>query len=256
MLSITNEEKDYRKYSFPYFTARNCISLIIKNFNIKEIYIPYYTCPVVWQTIQKENCKIKFYHIDKNFFPTVDFSQNDYILYTNYFGINSLNVKKMADNYKNLIVDNAQAAYMYPVGIASFNSLRKFFNLEKGSVLHIQKSFINCEGVNDIELTETEVVYDKSLRLSNLDVFNKLFSSANMLKLNLSSDDIPLYYPYLCIDNSIEKSLLKEKIEYEKLWNILPQNSQEGLFSRNLLLFPMKKEYDVEKIQLLESILR
>ena len=53
--------------------ARNCLRYVIKAFDIKEIYIPYYTCPVVWQSIQQENCRVKCYHIDKNFFPTADF---------------------------------------------------------------------------------------------------------------------------------------------------------------------------------------
>ena len=37
--------------------ARNCLRYIIKAFLIKEIYVPFYTCPVVWQSIKKENCK-------------------------------------------------------------------------------------------------------------------------------------------------------------------------------------------------------
>lgn len=67
--------------------ARYSLQYTIKTYGISEIYVPYYTCPVVWQMLQKENCKINFYHIDKNFMPVNDFDKNDYILYTNYFGI-------------------------------------------------------------------------------------------------------------------------------------------------------------------------
>ena len=120
--------------------ARNCLRYVIKAFQIKEIYVPFYTCPVVWQAIKKEECKMKFYHIDKNFMPIVDFHENDYILYTNYFGICAKNVKKLAKKFKNLIVDNSQAFYMPKYGIASFNSIRKFFGVPDGALLISDKT--------------------------------------------------------------------------------------------------------------------
>ncbi len=119
--------------------ARNCLRYIIKAFEIKEIYLPYYTCPVVWQAVQKENCKIHFYHIDKNFMPIDDLPQDAFILYTNYFGICAKNVKELALKYKNLIIDNAQAFYMPKYGIASFNSIRKFFAVSDGAFLESDK---------------------------------------------------------------------------------------------------------------------
>lgn len=119
--------------------ARNCLRYIIKAFQIKEIYIPFYTCPVVWQSVQKEGCEIKFYHIDNNFMPACDLPADAFILYTNYFGVCAKNVKVLAQKYKNLIVDNAQAFYMPKCGIASFNSIRKFFGVSDGAFLYSDK---------------------------------------------------------------------------------------------------------------------
>lgn len=120
-------------------SARNALRYVIKAFNIKEIHIPFYTCPVVWNSIQKEDCSIKFYHIDNNFMPICEFNENDFVLYTNYFGVCAQNVKELAKKYKNLIVDNAQAFYMPKYGIASFNSVRKFFGTPDGSILFSDK---------------------------------------------------------------------------------------------------------------------
>lgn len=120
-------------------TARNALRYIIQTYKIKEIYAPYYTCPVVWQVIEKEDCKIKYYHIDNSFMPTEDFPQEAFVLYTNYFGICAKNVKVLAKKYKNLIVDNAQAFYMPKYGIASFNSIRKFFGIPDGALLYTDK---------------------------------------------------------------------------------------------------------------------
>ena len=73
--------------------ARNCLRYVIKAYNIKEINVPYYICPTVLKAIRKENCRIKFYHIDQNFYPQKEFNKDDFILYPNYFGICTNNVK-------------------------------------------------------------------------------------------------------------------------------------------------------------------
>ena len=132
-------------------SARNCLKYVVRAFNIREIYIPFYTCPVIWQTLKKENCTINFYHIDKNFYPKEDFPENAFILYTNYLGINASNVKKLASLYKNLIIDNSQAFYMPFYGIASFNSLRKFFGVPDGAFLYTDK-FLDIDFKTDSSL--------------------------------------------------------------------------------------------------------
>lgn len=121
-------------------SARNCLRYIIKAYDIKEICVPYYTCPVVYEAIKKEHCKINYYHIDNNFMPIGDFDKENFILYTNYFGVCAKNVKMLAKKYKNLIVDNAQAFYMPKYGLTSFNSIRKFFGVCDGALLYCNKN--------------------------------------------------------------------------------------------------------------------
>lgn len=116
-------------------SGRNALRYIIKTYKIKEIWCPYYTCPVVRESVELEKCKIKLYHIDENFMPLDTFKSDDFILYTNYFGICAKNVKTLCKKYKNLIIDNAQAFYMSSYGIASFNSIRKFFGVPDGALL-------------------------------------------------------------------------------------------------------------------------
>lgn len=119
--------------------GRNCLRYLIRAYNIKEIQVPYYTCNVVWQAIRSENCKVKFYHIDKNFLPVKEFKKDDFILYANYFGICGGNVEFLSKLYPNLIVDNAQAFYMPNISLASFNSPRKFFGVPDGGYLFCDK---------------------------------------------------------------------------------------------------------------------
>lgn len=121
-------------------SARNCLRYIIRAYGIKEIFLPYYTCPVVWQTVKKEDCRVNFYHIDENFMPEKEFEKNDYVLYTNYFGVCGKNVKQLAEKYENIIIDNSQAFYMPKYGTASFNSIRKFFGVPDGALLYCDKT--------------------------------------------------------------------------------------------------------------------
>ena len=82
-----NEKKEFYPDLISLNSGRNALRYIIRAYSIKEIYVPYYTCPVVWDVLEAENCKISFYNIDKNFMPTQEFEQDSYLLYTNYYGV-------------------------------------------------------------------------------------------------------------------------------------------------------------------------
>lgn len=116
-------------------SARNALRWIIKAGNIKALWVPWFTCPVVWQAVADENCKICPYDVDDNFMPlSQEFKQDDFILVNNYFGVCDKNIRTLALKYKNLIVDNAQSFYAKPSGLASFYSPRKFFGLPDGGL--------------------------------------------------------------------------------------------------------------------------
>ena len=114
-------------YESLYFDfARESLRYLIKTFGIKELYIPYYLCDVIRHTVFEEKCKPVFYHIDDNFMPSVEFDTSDFILYPDYFGICTENVKRLAKIYPKLIVDNAHSYFSEPSGFACFNSAYKF----------------------------------------------------------------------------------------------------------------------------------
>ncbi len=263
--------------------ARSSLKYVIKAFEIKEIWLPYYTCPVVWQSVKKENCKMKFYHIDKTFLPLIDFPKDDFVLYTNYFGICAKNVKALAKKYKNLIVDNAQAFYMPKYGIASFNSIRKFFGVPDGSILQcdkklnenfdIDKSFNRCSHLlnsngsayyefwnNELSLNDEPVKYmskltkfltaaqdidaARKIRLDNFQILHKELADSNELEFETDIDDVPMVYPYLNKVEGLKEYLLKNKIYVETYWNKLSENFTEGYFQKYLLPLPIDQRYD------------
>lgn len=115
-------------------SARNALRYIIKAYNITKIALPYYTCPVVWQAVKDEQCAVIPYDLNDDFLPNIFFDKETYVVYNNYFGICGKNVETLLKQYPNLIIDNAQAFYAHPKGLASFYSPRKFFGLPDGGI--------------------------------------------------------------------------------------------------------------------------
>ena len=117
-------------------SGRNALRHIVRKLGVARMHVPSYTCPVVWSALKAEGCQLEFYEIGVDLKPRTIFPQNDFILYTNYFGCCGGIVDELAVDYPNLIVDNAQAYYARPKGRASFSSPRKFFGVPDGGVAY------------------------------------------------------------------------------------------------------------------------
>lgn len=255
--------------------ARNCIRYIIKAYGIKEIFIPYYTCNTVWQAIREENCNIKFYHIDKNFMPTRDFEQNSYILYTNYFGLCFENCQKLTEKYKNIIIDNAHGFYSPHLGLASFNSLRKFFKVQNGAFLYLNKKltgeipndhlhltpilmqenyekFLKNELIlnkeKDIKLLSKNVSKtmeninfetDKQIRLSRYQKYTMLFSKYNTIQLTANENNIPYCYPFNTTNSEILQKFIDNELILLRLWQNIPKSFIEHNILNNTIALPL-----------------
>lgn len=258
-------------------SARNCLRYIIRAFSIKEIHIPYYLCACIRHSIIEEGCKINFYHIDKNFYPEENFDNDDFILYPNYWGISGQNVQKLAEIYKNLIVDNAHSFYSEPCGIASFTSVRKFFpTLMDGAILYTRElltskinkdtfSYIpqklqyseivrNEKRIDNLELgyisdstknalEKIDFEYEKVRRIRLFNFFHERFGNSNLLDLHLIKNESPFCYPYLAEDENmadcVAKSLEKEGMLIYRYWNVMPESFLENVFYKTLIPIPL-----------------
>lgn len=133
----------YHKNALRLNTARNCLEYILRAKKYQKIYIPYYTCGVILEPIEKCDIAYEFYHIDINLEPECEFvlKNSEAFLYTNYFGLKQNTIEKLAELYGNqLIIDNSQAFYAEPIkGIDTFYSARKFFGVPDGAYLYTNK---------------------------------------------------------------------------------------------------------------------
>lgn len=162
-----SQGKSYHPDAIALNTGRNCLEYILRCRGYRKVYIPYYTCEVILEPFQKLSIPYEFYNIDKQL--EIDneilLKNDEALLYSNYFGLKQMYVKKLAKQYGNqLIVDNTQAFYAKPVdGIDTFYSCRKFFGVPDGSYLY-----------SDIKVSfeiEQDVSYDRmSFLLKRLDL--------------------------------------------------------------------------------------
>lgn len=128
----------------PYFSstlfsnARTCLSVILDNLSISKLYIPSYICNSLIDVIRKKNIAYEVYKIDLEFFPTEIFNldSSEFFLYVNYFGVCSINIKKLNNIYgKKLIIDNSMAFFANNNDYICFNSARKFFGVQDGAYI-------------------------------------------------------------------------------------------------------------------------
>lgn len=122
--------------------GRNAFRYILLSIpdEIEKLYIPYYTCPVVWEHLFFSG-KVYYYRIDKNLeiVEDIELGEHDYIVANNYFGIKDLYIAELSKKYGNhLIIDNAQAFFAPVVNdVYAFYSPRKFFGVPDGGIAYL-----------------------------------------------------------------------------------------------------------------------
>ncbi len=212
--------------------GRECLKYLVKLYGIKEINIPYYLCEAVRHALVEEECKPIFYHIDNNFMPDKEFSEDEYILYPNYFGICGQNAQNLAQKYPKLIVDNAHAYYDKPTGFACFNAGHKFGY--KYSYLWLKNS-----PLQNIDIIKN----DKILRKNEFLKLHEKYSSQNLLNIDTESIIAPFVYPLLIKSadeaDKIVRFLNQEGKTIYRYWNQLPKNFNEYKFYSRLVPIPI-----------------
>lgn len=135
--------KEYHQGAIRLNTGRNAFEYILRAKEYQKVYLPYFTCDVMLEPIQKLKLELEFYHINEQMEPVFNFSRigrNETFVYTNYFGLKSQIVRQLSEKCRNLIIDNSQAFFEKPIdGIDTFYSPRKFFGLPDGAYLFTDK---------------------------------------------------------------------------------------------------------------------
>lgn len=134
-----NKKKEYHTNCIRLNTGRNAFEYILLARKYKKVFLPYYTCDVMFEPIEKLNLDYEFYSISERFDPILDFDKlkiDEVCVYTNYFGLCDEVVKRISKLNKNIIIDNSQAFFSRPINnVDTLYSPRKFFGIPDGAYL-------------------------------------------------------------------------------------------------------------------------
>ena len=222
-------------------TGRNALEYILRSIkDIKNIYLPYFTCEVVLEPIKKLGISYNFYQINPRFeiADRIILSEGDYIIVNNYYGIKDLYIRSLYARYgDHLIVDCAQAFFAPVVtGIKAFYSCRKFVGVADGGIAYLGNE-IGAD-VSLLEAEPTETHFDHLLIRKE--------KGAEAGFFNYQANEAALDRQSIRQMSELTKDALQH-IDYEKNkkqrirnWNTL----NDALVATNLIQTPLTSDFE------------
>lgn len=134
--------EEYHSRALALNCGRGCLAYLIRQKEIKKIYLPRFLCSSVAETCHYEGISYEYYPIDEEFRPIFDISLGcgEWIYIVNYYGqINDEELRQYEQRFQRIIVDNTQA-FFHPAiaGIDTIYTCRKFFGVADGAYLYTQ----------------------------------------------------------------------------------------------------------------------
>lgn len=118
-------------------SGRYAILYAVEDAGYHTLWLPFFLCPTVEETMRSAGIQVKFYHIDENFRPAaVELAAGEGILWVNYYGImQEALLDEMVERYgEHLILDLTQSFFTKPrQEVYQVYSCRKFFGVSDGA---------------------------------------------------------------------------------------------------------------------------
>lgn len=226
--------QEYHKNALRLNTGRNAFEYVLRVKKYSKVFLPYYTCEVMMETLRKTGIHIEYYAIDESLYPILDFSGlavGDVVVYTNYFGICDENINKISNENINIIIDNSQAFFSLPVKeLDTFYSTRKFFGVPDGAYLYTNR-YVEGSLPKDMSYTRFEHLLG---RID--DGAERFYSSFKSNDWSLKGQDIKV------MSNLTQRLLMG--IDYKRASNIRQENFNvlhRVLGKTNMLKFSFSK---------------
>lgn len=254
---LISQKQYHEKANYKLNSVTNAIIFCLKNRQYDGVYLPYYNCEVVRRKLLKHNIKLKFYHIDENFYPKIKNNQielNYGFLYIDYFGINYGNSLRVAEEFGNLILDNSQAFFSPRIkNIDTIYSPRKFFCVTDGAYLY---SDVKNSYFNNIDFDKSHNRYSSILKKYELNS-NLAYGlhKANELEIEMSNVlfmSKSTEYLLSCIDykKNSQKNLDNFLYIHKKLSKInhIKINIDELLVKKMIpMIYPLLNEKNIKQ---------
>ena len=231
--------EEYHKNAIKLNTGRNALEYILLVNHYKKIWLPFFTCDVLLEPINKLNIEVFFYKIDEKLEPIFNFStikENEAFLYTNYFGLKDGFINALANKCRNLIIDNAQAFYSKPItDVDTFYSPRKFFGIPDGAYLYCDKKLDT--------ILDRDSSFDRCAHLlkrmdSNAEIGYKDFVANDIVLKNQPIKKMSFLTTILLASLNYETIAMKRKENFNVLHAVLSEQNKLK-FDLDLISVPL-----------------
>ncbi|NDO51175.1 hypothetical protein FMM75_17760 [Lachnospiraceae bacterium MD335] len=195
------ENKEY--YSGKNVVALNCarygIVYAILDAAYTKIYIPFYMCPTVKQTLEMFKINYEEYHINEEFEPiNVTLKEHECILLFNFCGVILRNkIIDLVDKYKNVIIDNSQAFFLEPIlEVYNIYSCRKFIGVTDGcyvikkGIAHKDKKYEEDYSSNRVHILFSALEYGNNYSYEEYLQIENGFAGAGIKRMSLVTHSI------------------------------------------------------------------
>lgn len=137
-LPVTN--RAYYPQAQAFQSARAAFLALLQAGRPAKVWIPWYLCESMLKPFYTLGIPLQRYAMDTSWQPgeDVQLAAEDWLLYVNYFGVNSPAVDKVLTRFSSqqVVMDNSQAFYAPPRDcLATLYSPRKFFGVPDGGYL-------------------------------------------------------------------------------------------------------------------------
>jgi hypothetical protein len=211
-LELNNHGNIFHDNAIALNSGRNALEYILLAKKYSKVYVPYYTCDVTLQPLKRHKIDYEFYYLNESFKPSIhELKNNEVLLFVNYFGVMNSIINEIRAKFANLVIDNSQAFYAYPIdNLPVFYSPRKFFGLPDGG-------FAYCDTALYQELDSDQSFH----RISHL--IKRIEKGAEESYTFFKKNDATLNNLPMMQMSKLTKSLL-QNIDFKKTLNIRNDN--------------------------------
>lgn len=222
--------------------GRNCLGYLIQAKKISKIAVPFFMCDCIFETCKKYGVQLFYYHIKNDFMPdNIPWDSDTWIYIMNYYGqLTKEQLLSLKEQYKNIILDNAQAYFDMPLsGVDTLYTCRKFFGVSDGAFLYtdavLEDKLIYDESYKRMEylLGRFERTASEFYEMSVKN--NEFFEVAPIMKMSKLTENFlrAIDYKFVKKVRTANFNCLHKRLGH---YNLLHLHLPEGAFAYPLLL--------------------
>lgn len=159
-LELTSGNSVFHPDALALTNGRACLSLILETVQPSHVYLPFYLCEAVFESLTAFNIEYSYYKIDENLNPIQlpEPQEGELLVFVNYFGLKNNESLNVAEKFGNrVVIDDTHRFFNDGYrGAYSFTSARKYFGVPDGAYLYgVDKNVDDIPRNTDISVSHS-----------------------------------------------------------------------------------------------------